>query len=187
MKRFAIYCFVVSTALAIGSTRMQAADTPAKDAIVGPLRMQWKLTKDLIMNMAEAIPEAKYDYKPTPEVRTFREQLTHLVSENMNYMSMVAGDKPPDRAKLEALQSRDEILKALRESYEYGEKALADLTDEKAAETITLRGQKVLRWYPALANIADNEDHYGNLVVYVRLNGMVPPKTAARQAQQQQK
>jgi uncharacterized damage-inducible protein DinB len=103
----------------------------------------------------------------------------------MFYMTMVAGDPPPDRPKLEAMQGRDEILKALRDSYAYGERTLASLTDEKAVERITLRGQSVVRWYPVLYNIQDNMDHYGNLVVYVRLNGMVPPKTAARQAQQQ--
>lgn len=187
MKRSIVCAFVLGTAVALGSITSRSSDPPAKDVIVGPLRTQWDITKDLILNLAESIPESKYDYKPTPEVRSFREQLTHLVSENMNYVSMVAGDKPPDRAKLEAFQSRGEILKALRESYEYGQRTLASLTDEKAAETITMRGQKVLRWYPVLWNIQDNMDHYGNLVVYLRLNGMVPPKTAARQAQPPQR
>ena len=58
------------------------------------------------------MPESKYDYKPVPEVRTFREQLTHLISENYNYMSMIAGDPPPDRGKYDALKGRDEILKS---------------------------------------------------------------------------
>jgi uncharacterized damage-inducible protein DinB len=187
MKHGLMGSLILAAAVALGTTALRAADNPPKDVIVGPLRTQWSLTKDLILNMAEAIPESKYDYKPVPEVRTFREQLTHLVSENMNYVSMVAGDPAPDRAKIEAMKSRDEILKALRDSYEYGERTLAKLTDEKAAETITMRNQKVLRWYPVLYNIQDNMDHYGNLVVYVRLNGMVPPKTAARQAQPQQR
>ena len=187
MKSWFAGSLILTVALAMGATAAPAADNPPKDVIVGPLRTQWSITKDLILNMAEAIPESKYDYKPVPEVRTFREQLTHLVSENMNYMTMVAGDPAPDRATIEAMKSRDEILKALRNSYEYGEKTLANLTDQKAAETITMRNQKVLRWYAVLYNIQDNMDHYGNLVVYVRLNGMVPPKTAARQAQPQRR
>jgi uncharacterized damage-inducible protein DinB len=183
MKRlFLAYPLVIATMVVAAGGYLRAADD-----IVGPLRLQWGLTKDLVTNLAESIPESKYDYKPTPEVRTFREQLTHIVSENMNYMSMVAGDPPPDRAKFESLESRDEILKALRSSYEYGEKTLAALTDAKAVEKISMRGQSVVRWYPVLYNIQDNMDHYGNLVVYVRLNGMTPPKTAARQAQQPQR
>jgi uncharacterized damage-inducible protein DinB len=175
-----VRAFVFGMAVVIGSGSLRAQDN-----IVGPLRTQWGLTRDMIVNLAESIPESKFGYKPTPEVRTVREQLTHIVSENMFYMTMVAGDPPPDRPKLEAMQGRDEILKALRDSYAYGERTLASLTDEKAVERITLRGQSVVRWYPVLYNIQDNMDHYGNLVVYVRLNGMVPPKTAARQAQQQ--
>jgi len=155
------------------------------DNIVAPLQVQWGLTRDMVLNLADIIPESKYDYRPTPEVRSFREQLNHLVSENMNYMSMVAGDPAPDRAKIESMKSREEIMKALRESYAYGDRTLAALTDEKAVEKINMRGQSVVRWYPVLYNIQDNMDHYGNLVVYIRLNGMVPPKTAARQAQQQ--
>jgi hypothetical protein len=53
------------------------------------------------------------------------------------------------------------------------------MTDATAVEKITMRGKPVVRWYPALYNIQDSMDHYGNLVVYVRLNGLVPPRTAA--------
>jgi uncharacterized damage-inducible protein DinB len=179
-----VVILAIFTLVAVGIDSLRAA---GDENIVAPLRTQWALTRDMVVNLAESIPESKYGYKPTPEVRTVREQLTHIVSENMFYMSMVAKDPPPDRTKLEALQTRKEIMQALRDSYAYGEKTLAALTDETAVETIILRGQSVVRWYPVLYNIQDNMDHYGNLVVYVRLNGMVPPKTAARQTQQQQR
>jgi len=162
---------------------LAAAQLRAADTIAGPLKAQWEITRGLIVGMVENVPEAKWDFKPTPEVRSFRDQFTHLISENFNYMSMIAGDKPPDRAKLEALKGRDEIIKAIKDSYDYGAKALDSLTDAKATEVINIRGQQVPRWTAALYNLTDNMDHYGNLVVYVRLNGMVPPKTASRAAQ----
>lgn len=179
MKRWVACSFLLGAAMISGSVPMRAAG----DQIVGPLRTQWDTTKKLVMDMAGAIPEAKYDYKPTPEVRTFREQFIHLISENYNFMGSVAGDKPVDRAKFDSLKTRDEILKSLQESYDYGTKVLANLTDEKAVETISFRNQQVLRWVPFLLNIADNMDHYGNLVVYARLNGIVPPRTASRRQQ----
>ena len=83
------------------------------------------------------------------------------------------------RRRFEALKSRDELIKALSESYAFGERTLATLTDTTAVEKITMRGKSVVRWYPVLYNIQDSMDHYGNLVVYVRLNGLVPPRTAA--------
>jgi uncharacterized damage-inducible protein DinB len=108
-----------------------------------------------------------------------RELLTHIASENALYMPIVAGDSPQDRAKIEALQGRDEILQALEASYEYGDRTLANLTDETAADIIDMRGRQVLRWYAVLYNIWDNMDHYGNLVVYVRMNKLTPPRPPA--------
>ena len=150
-----------------------------EDVIVGPLRTQWEMTGDLILNIARIIPESLYDYRPTPEVRSMRELLTHIASENALYMPIVAGDSPQDRAKIEALQGRDEILQALEASYEYGDRTLASLTDETAADIIDMRGRQVLRWYAVLYNIWDNMDHYGNLVVYVRMNKLTPPRPPA--------
>jgi uncharacterized damage-inducible protein DinB len=181
------------TALTVGTSWLsaQSADGGAtggratEDVIVGPLRTQWELTEGLVMGIAQIIPEWLYEYRPTPQVRSFREQLTHIVSENALYMSMVAGVPVPDRDQIEAMQGRDNILKALQDSYDFGTRTLENLTDEKAAEYIDLRGQQVLRWYAALYNIWDNLDHYGNLVVYVRLNGMTPPRPPARRQQRQ--
>jgi uncharacterized damage-inducible protein DinB len=158
---------------------MSIATAQAADDIVGPLRTQWGVTRDLVVNLVQIMPEEKYDYKPTPEIRSFRETIAHMILENYNFMSMVAGASAPDKAKFEALKSKDELIKALSESYAFGERTLAALTDTTAVEKITMRGKSVVRWYPALYNIQDSMNHYGNLVVYVRLNGLVPPRTAA--------
>lgn len=176
MKRFLVCSFVVIAMIALGSPSVPAAD----NAFLAPLLAQWETTRTYVVALAELIPEAKYDYQPTPIVRTFREQLTHIVGENYNYMSMIAGVEPPDRAKFDKLKTRDEILKALKDSYDYGAKALASLTEQKAAEPISIRGTPTLRWAAALYNIADNMDHYGNLVTYARINGISPPRSEGR-------
>ena len=158
---------------------MSVTTAKAADDIVGPLRTQWGITRDLVVNLVQIMPEEKYDFKPTPAIRSFREVVGHLILENYTFMSMVTGDPAPDKAKFEVLKSRDELTKALSESYALGERTLAALTDAKAVEKITMRGQSVVRWYPVLYNLQDSMNHYGNLVVYIRLNGLVPPRTAA--------
>jgi uncharacterized damage-inducible protein DinB len=178
MKRFPVRFVLVATAIAMAAVPLRAADL-AKDSIMGPIRTQWETTKKLVVGIAEVIPEAKYDYRPTPEVRTFREILIHLISENYLHIGFVTGENI-DRSKFETLKTRDDILKALRESYDHNAAVYASMTDEKAAEIVDIRNQKVPRWMGALLNIADNMDHYGNLVVYVRVNGIVPPRTAGR-------
>ena len=155
----------------------------AQNTILEELQSQWEATENQIYTMAEAVPEDKYDFKPTPEVRSFREQLIHLASENYMFMGFAAGTGSPlDRDSLNGLRSRAEILKALSESYDYGATVLAGLSDRKLLDQVPfMGGRKVSRLAAIMGNIKDNHGHYGNLVVYMRLNGMVPPSTAARQ------
>ena len=163
----------------LAAQKMQAAD-PISDE----LRRQWEASRNQILTLSEAIPEDKYDYKPTPEVRSFREQLQHLVGENFMFMGMVAGEKAPGAPAPESLKSRAEIMKALEDSYAYGVKVLAGLNDQKATESVAgFRGQQMPRFGIVIANMKDNHEHYGNLVTYIRLNGITPPRTAARKQQ----
>ena len=152
----------------------------AADPVTEELRGQWEATRSLVVGIAEAIPEGKYDYRPTPEVRSFLEQLQHLVGENYMFMGMVAGEKPA-APQPENLKTRVAILRALSESYDYGTKVLAGLNDQKAVEAVAgFRGQLTPRLGIVINNLKDNMDHYGNLVTYLRLNGIVPPRSAAR-------
>jgi uncharacterized damage-inducible protein DinB len=138
----------------------------------------WDSTRTLVTGIVELMPEDKYDFKPTPNTRSFRENVIHLVAENYLFFGRVTGENLGNPAQ--NLKSRDELVKALKDSYDYGAKAWAGLTEEKALEMIEVRGQKVQRWSAILGAIQDNMNHYGNLVVYVRLNGLVPPRSAGR-------
>lgn len=147
-------------------------------SFLAPTKATWDSTRTLVLGIVEVMPEDKYDFKPTPAVRTFRDNVIHLVGENYLFFGRVAGENPGNPAK--DLKTRDELLKALRDSYDYGAKVWAGLTEAKALELVEGRGQKVQRWSFILGAIQDNMNHYGNLVVYVRLNGLVPPRSANR-------
>ena len=146
-----------------------------------PTKATWDSTRTLVLGIVEAMPEDKYDFKPTPAQRTFRDVAIHLIGENYLFFSRVSGENLGSNDRFNTLKNRDEIVKALRESYDYGAKVWAGLTEEKALEMIEGRGgQKVQRWSAILGAIQDNMNHYGNLVVYARLNGLVPPRSAPR-------
>ena len=146
-----------------------------------PTKATWESTRTLVLGIAESVPEDKYDFKPTPSVRSFREILIHLIGENYAFLSRVSGDNLGSNARFDTLKSRAEIMKALRESYDYGARVWEGLTEEKAPEMVAGRGgQQTQRWAAILGVIQDNMNHYGNLVVYLRLNGIVPPRSAAR-------
>jgi len=171
---------VVVPVLAILGTVGAAAAQPSFPAtsFLTPAKATWENTRNLVIGIVEVMPEDKYDFKPTPTVRTFRDNVIHLVAENYQFFGRVAGENLGNPAQ--NLKRRDELIKALRESYDYGAKVWAGLTEEKALEMIEVRGQKVQRWSAILGAIQDNMSHYGNLVVYVRLNGLVPPRSAGR-------
>ena len=176
---------VAAAALALLWAGSAVAQTPPAaqpkfpaTSFLTPTKATWESTRGLVLGIAEAIPEDKYDFKPTPAVRTFRDNVIHLVAENYLFFGRVAGENLGNPAQ--NLKSRDELVKALRESYDYGAKVWAGLTEEKALEMIEVRGQKVQRWSAILGAIQDNMNHYGNLVIYIRLNGLVPPRSTGR-------
>jgi uncharacterized damage-inducible protein DinB len=174
-------------ALLVGIAWLAAAPYgSAQSNFLAPLKAQWDSTRALVEGIVAQVPEDLYDFRPTPEVRSFREQFTHLIDENFRFMAQAAGETPPmEKSAIERLRGRDEILQALKASYDYGAKVWSGMTEQKALEMIPGRGgQPQLRWAPILVQIVDNMNHYGNLVVYVRLNGMVPARTAERQQRQ---
>ena len=180
MTRKSFTLTVVVVALQLLGTVAAATAQPSfpPTSFLTPTKATWESTRTLVIGLVEVMPEDKWDFKPTPNVRTFRDNVIHLVGENYLFFGRVAGENLGNPAQ--NLKSRDELLKALRESYDYGNKVWAGLTEEKALEMIEVRGQKVQRWSAILAAIQDNMNHYGNLVVYIRLNGLVPPRSAGR-------
>jgi len=183
MSKHRLGVTVVVTALVFLTTGPALAQTPAfpPTSFLAPTKATWESVRGLVLGIAEIIPEDKYDFKATPAVRSFREILVHLIGENYTFFSRVSGESLPSNSRFEALKTRDEILKELRASYEYGAKVWDGLTEQKAMELVEGRNnQKVQRWSAILIAIQDNMNHYGNLVVYIRLNGLVPPRSAGR-------
>ncbi len=159
----------------------------AQTTMVEHLRAEWEAERKEFGDIAAAMPADKLPYRATPEVRTFGEIIVHVVDDNMNFLEAVAGVKPHAADQYANVKTRQEILKALADYHEYGAKVLADLTDQKAMENIPYRNRgNVPRWRLVMQAIGHAKEHYGNLVTYMRLNGLVPPSTAAAQQRQQQ-
>ena len=163
----------------------------AAGTIADEVREHWKDTRNTMLTIAGAVPEDKYDYRPVPEVRSFREMLMHMVEDTAIHIGYAGGASREESERVTAkhakIKTRAEFLKALNESYDYGDKILADLTDQNALDMVTgMRGAHMTRIAAYLHALHDIEDHYGNLVVYLRLNGITPPSTATRQQERQQ-
>jgi DinB superfamily len=138
--------------------------------------------------VAEAMPADKFGV--TPEtlsipggafkgVRTFAVQVRHVAADNFAIWAPVLGEAEP--AGIQApngppeMISREEVLKFLKDSFAYSHKAVARLTAENELEPVEFRGRKVTRMYLVLLAMSHANDHYGQMVEYLRMYGTIPP------------
>lgn len=135
---------------------------------------------------AEALAEDKYGYIPTggefTGVKTFAQQVKHIAAVNFSLGAAILGEKPSVDAKdiemgPEAVRSKEEILKFLKESFAYARKAVGSIKDAELIAPIAspFGPNKTTRLNLALILSSHGMDHYGQMVVYLRHNGVVPP------------
>jgi len=153
-----------------------------QSAFVKDALSKWKGMKSYTLAVAEAMPEAKYDYKPTPEEMTFGFQFVHMAG-NMYFLSakLIRGIEPPidinavlARAN-QGKMSKKEIIDLISNAFDYTEQTIAQLTDKTLEEELDYwGGHSTKRKIVFLLN--DHQTHHrGQLVVYLRLNGIKPP------------
>ena len=132
---------------------------------------------------ADAMPEDKYSFAPTAGefkgVRTFGEQVKHVAATNYIFGAAILGEKPPVDTNGESgpvsVKSKAEIMKFLKDSFAYLHKANASITDKNQLETVELFGMKLARGSVGTFSTAHPFDHYGQMVEYLRMNGIIPP------------
>ena len=134
---------------------------------------------------AEKMPAADFGFKPTPEVRSFAELLGHVVNTNFFFCSQAKSEKSPGTMNFENVADKAALVKALNESLDYCDGAYVATNDTNFQQLIKLapvgRGaanSETARGSILMFNTTHNNEHYGNIVVYLRLKGMVPPSTA---------
>ena len=133
-------------------------------------------------NLAEAaaaMTAEDYAFQPTAQVRTFARLVGHVITGNFFFCSMAKGERPPDTANYEKVADRAELLKALTTALAYCDDVYGSITDGSYNEMVNVPGGKqTARGSVLVFNTTHNNEHYGNLVVYMRLRGRTPPSTA---------
>jgi uncharacterized damage-inducible protein DinB len=130
-----------------------------------------------ITKAAEQVPEADYVFRPTPEVRSFGQLVAHVADANFALCGAVAGEKPAGESVEKTKTTKADLQKALADSFAYCEKVYAGVTDATGVQTVAFFGGQ----QPKLAVLSivsnHNFEHYGNIVTYMRLKGLVPPSS----------
>ena len=133
---------------------------------------------------AQAMPAEEYSFKATPQVRSFAEFIGHVINANFFFCSQAKGEPPPSKENFERVADKAALVKGINDALKYCDDVYSGTTDTNFDALITMAGpdkKQASRGSVLVFNNAHNNEHYGNLVVYMRLKGHVPPSTARAQ------
>lgn len=151
--------------------------TPAPDAS-NPFKGFYNYTKQNLISAAEKMPAEHFSFKPTPEVRTFAEIFGHIANTNYQACAGLRGEANPHKDDLEkTAKTKEEVVKAVKASFEYCDGAMKTLTAASLQETFKNGTREIPKTSPLLLLIAHSQEHYGNIATYMRLKGIVPPSS----------
>jgi hypothetical protein len=180
---------ILTIGMCAGISNAQAPTSGATDARLLSLTQTVSRFEDNMMTLAQAMPADKFNFAPTKDifapgspaefatVRTFAQQLAHVCGEPYRLFAPfgVKSDTDVDVRSLDSLQTKDDIIKALKDSFAYQDKVIANITPENAF--VPAGPRNMTRVSALIAILGDDGDHYGQMVEYLRMNGIVPPAT----------
>jgi uncharacterized damage-inducible protein DinB len=130
-----------------------------------------------IVDAAEEMPADKYGFKPTAAQMSFGDVVAHLVKEGNDYLCGAAsGQKAPDRGRVEGSDTKEKLVAGLKASFEFCQTVATQMQDAQLGDSIDFfGGRKVTKAAAVLITVADWADHYSQMAIYLRLNGLLPP------------
>jgi uncharacterized damage-inducible protein DinB len=146
------------------------------------LQAQYASLKRNIIGSAEKMPAEHFPFKPTPEVMSYAGLLGHIVDVQYGFCHAVKGGANPATGKaLDALTDKAALVPAVKDVFAYCDEVFAALTTENALEMLTVgtapNQRQVARANQLTMVLTHGNEHYGNLVTYMRIHGIVPPSS----------
>ena len=143
--------------------------------IHGDLLKDWTAMKDMMVAIAQAMPEDKYGFKPTPAQRSFGQHVLHIAQVNLMLMGTLGAKTPPPPLNM-TVATKADMIKAMADSFDYGAAVIREFDNKTIQDTVTaaFMGPST-RARVMFFLLGHTWDTYGQMAVYLRLNGVVPP------------
>jgi uncharacterized damage-inducible protein DinB len=169
--------FVVSALLLmLAPSFPQSASAQTNSPVTGALRDILPGRQKNTVAALEAMPAEKFSFKPTADQMTFGHLVAHMIGANYMFCSKVAGATPPKVEEAKETDSKENLVAALKSSFEYCSTTLQNADDSKLGETTEgFGGKQVTRAWFSLALAGSWADHYAEAAMYLRANGVLPP------------
>ena len=190
-----ILVLLACMSICVAQSKPQAGSNPKKPqrssvgevptTIADSVARTLKFTEDNFLSVAQAMPEEKYDYVPTAgkfdDARSFGEQVKHVACAQFAFFNEFEGKKPPDDCEKgghDPAKTKAELINYLKSSFEYSNRVIASLTARNALDRVEGRyAGPNTKLGISVTSVWHVTDHYGQLVEYLRMNGIVPPMT----------
>ena len=182
---FALNSAAKSKPLPDASSKAATEENGVPKSIAESVSQNLEYTEGSFLGVAEAMPENKYSFIPTggnfDGVRSFAEQVKHVACAQFAFFDEFQGKKPPDDCEKgghDPAKTKAELIKYLKDSFDYGNRVLATLNEKNALDRVEGRyaGPNTKLGISVVA-VWHITDHYGQIVEYLRMNGIVPPMT----------
>lgn len=179
MKTLTYACVIFLALLAAGGPSLLSAQTPAP-SLTKEIAATFQRSASELLDIAEVMPADKYGFKPTPDILSFGDQLVHVAGIVQRFIDSAKGTKTD--APHHATMTKPEIIALLKKTFQSAQDTITPLTDAQLLEPVKFPfGDRTVTratfWQGPMYQI---RNHYGQLVVYLRLNGIVPPTSARR-------
>jgi len=171
-KKMKRYYTIMFTAALSGICALQAL---AADPLSTEAKQAYNRIRNNLLKMAEKMPDEDYNFKPTPDIKTFGQNVAHVADAQMGACSAVNGE--PKSAGAASKTSKADLVAALKESIAACDKAFESLTDATATQMIKTRRGEQTKLGALVGNTAHINEMYGYMAVYMRLKGIVPPSS----------
>jgi uncharacterized damage-inducible protein DinB len=175
-------CFLFVTLMA-ASVAALAKDPPAAPAnpIAASEKGFYTLVSGELIAAAQEMPEQNYSFKPTPDVRSFGQLVGHVADAQYFFCSTAAGEPNPIKEGIEKTKtSKADLVAALKDAVAYCDKTYSGMTDAQGAQMAKFLNFDLARLTILSVNTAHADEHYGNMVTYLRLKSLVPPSSQPR-------
>jgi uncharacterized damage-inducible protein DinB len=181
-------CLVFAALMAVSGTvlgqeKSQAQAAPPANPITASEKGLYSFVSNAVVGAAQKMPEENYSFKPTPEVRSFGQLVGHVADASYMFCSQTLGEPNPSKGIEKTKTSKADLVAALKDAVAYCNKAFDSMTDAKGSQMVRLFDFDIAKLTVFSLNTAHTDEHYGNMVTYMRLKGIVPPTSENAPAQ----
>jgi len=158
-----------------GEAQLRVGSATAAEAALGAARRQYDFVRDQILRIAREAPEELYAYQPSDDALGFGQLIGHLANAAFAFCSVAMGEPSPNSTDWELVPEKTRLVVALEDGYAYCDRVHRDIRATSLGDQVELFGQRGTRIWVLVFNATHNWEHYGNLLVYLQVNGFELP------------